>query len=129
MKRLVLSIIYLTIIVIVPSCHNSDKWTKLDMKQSLDYYHYLIDSNKYNPINQKPKLIHSEELAIKIAEIYLFDIYGKNEIIKQKPYQICLVNNYWIIVGSYLSIKATGGVFEIAIDSRNGQIVGIIKGE
>jgi hypothetical protein len=123
---------YLLIILFISafsySC-TTDKWKKLDKKESLEYYSELAKGERYSTLNWKPTLIDNEEMAIKIAETYLFKIYGKKEILRQQPYNIDLINNCWIIVGTMPSYFIKGGVFEIAIDSRNGEVLGLIHGE
>lgn len=40
----------------------------------------------------------------------------------KKPYQINLINDYWIITGT-LHKKMIGGVFEMVFDSWNGKVL------
>ncbi|GHC65385.1 NTF2 fold immunity protein [Ulvibacter litoralis] len=78
---------------------------------------FKTDTTKtYQPI------IATEEKAIKYAELFMFDRYGKETIEFEKPYQVYLIDNYWIIFGT-LPKNYRGGVFEIVFDSRNGKII------
>lgn len=121
-------LIILFIAILSDSC-TTDKWKRLDKKDSLEYYSELAKGERYSTVNWKPALIDNEEMAIKVAETYLFKTYREKEIKQQQPYNIDLINNCWIIVGTMPSHFITGGVFEIAIDARNGEVLGLIHGE
>ena len=58
----------------------------------------------------------------------LFSIYGKDNIIKQSPYEIYFIDNYWVIGGT-LPKEYLGGTFLIIIDSRNCKIIRITHGK
>ncbi|MFL9845040.1 NTF2 fold immunity protein [Flavobacterium rhizosphaerae] len=62
--------------------------------------------------------------AINIAEPILFRLYGRDNILKQKPYENYLINNYWIIMGTMPKDKM-GGVFLIIIDARDCRVLRI----
>ena len=76
----------------------------------------------------KEKEINDEVSAISVAEPILFSSYGKENILKQRPYKIGKVQNYWVIYGTFNSL-GFGGVFEIIIDSKNGKIVRLTHGK
>ena len=65
--------------------------------------------------------------AVAIAEPILFGIYGKTEILSEKPYKIFHINNYWILEGTLHADE--GGVFLIIINDRNCQVIKIIHGK
>lgn len=74
------------------------------------------------------KVITDKETAISISETILFKIYGKNNIIKQRPYEVNKIENYWILNGT-LPKKMLGGTFLIIINSTNGQIIKLTYGK
>lgn len=76
----------------------------------------------------KEKEINDEVSAISVAEPILFSSYGKENILKQRPYKIGKVQNYWVIYGSHPK-PHIGGVFEIIINSKTGRIVKVTHGE
>jgi len=76
----------------------------------------------------KEKEINDEVSAISVAEPILFSSYGKENILKQRPYKIGKVQNYWVIYGD-LPKPQIGGVFEIIINSKTGRIVKVTHGE
>lgn len=76
----------------------------------------------------KEKEINDEVSAISVAEPILFSSYGKENILKQRPYKIGKVQNYWVIYGSHPK-PHIGGVFEIIINSKTGRIVKVTHGK
>jgi len=81
--------------------------------------------------NAKPfydTLIKDKEMAIAIAEPILFKIYGKPNIIEQRPYESYLINGYWYISGT-LPKGWTGGVFEIIIRSKDACVIKLSHGK
>lgn len=87
----------------------------------------LIDK-EYNEIDNKKILIKDEKQFISIIEPILFDIYGKDRIIDERPYEVYFAKNYWII-SSYLAPGVEGGVFMAIMDARNCEIIRIEHGE
>lgn len=88
----------------------------------------LSDKSQHNVIDNKTVIIKDSITAISIAESILFSIYGKENIIEQKPYEIYLIDNYWIIIGT-LPKNYLGGTFLIIIDSRDCKIIKITHGK
>ncbi|MCL1937341.1 MAG: YbbC/YhhH family protein [Candidatus Azobacteroides sp.] len=68
--------------------------------------------------------IPNEEIAFKIAEIVLTQIYGKENINEGKPFSINLENDIWIIEGTLYRRK--GGVAYMEIQKKDGKILKII---
>jgi NTF2 fold immunity protein len=73
-------------------------------------------------------LIKNKETAIAIAEPILFDIYGKKDIINERPYECYLIDGYWYISGT-LPKDWLGGVFEIIINAKDGKIIKLTHGK
>ncbi|KUJ60061.1 hypothetical protein AR687_20115 [Flavobacteriaceae bacterium CRH] len=88
----------------------------------------LSKEPQHNVVNGETLIIKDSISAIKIAETVLFEIYGKQNIEKQKPYETYLIDTYWIISGT-LPQKYKGGTFLIIIDSRNSKILKITHGK
>ena len=88
----------------------------------------LSKKPQHNVVNNKTIIIKDSVTAIKIAEPILFNIYGKQNIEKQKPYEIYLLENYWVISGT-LPENYLGGTFLIIIDARNSQNIKITHGK
>lgn len=84
----------------------------------------LTDTLQHNVIDDKQIIIKDSLTAISIAEPILYSIYGKDNIIKQRPYDVYLIDYFWVIKGT-LSQESLGGVFLIILDSRNARIIRI----
>ncbi|SHM49242.1 YbbC/YhhH family protein [Flavobacterium chilense] len=82
------------------------------------------DPSQDNVVDNKKLLIKNNETAIKIAEPILFGIYGEDQIEDQKPYEIHLIDNYYVINGT-LMWGEQGGTFLIIIDGRNAKVLKI----
>lgn len=88
----------------------------------------LSDTSIHNIINSEQVIIKEESDAIKIAEVILFSIYSKENIVKQYPYEVYYIDNYWIISGT-LPKGWRGGTFLIILDSRNSAVLRITHGK
>ena len=123
------NILFLVVLVSILSCNKeietpSFEKIKLSEKETLKE---INDSTLHNAIG-KDEIITDEKTTISIAEPLLFSVYGKENIIKQRPYKIGKVQNYWVVSGS-LPKPQIGGVFEMIIDSKNGEIIRLTHGE
>ncbi|MGJ8667834.1 MAG: NTF2 fold immunity protein [Patiriisocius sp.] len=92
-----------------------------DFKHAEQLLEYAL-KNKSDRTEMKFKLIPKKENAINYAEIILFELYGIEKIELEKPYEIHLINDYWIITGT-LPKEMVGGVFEMVFDSWNGKVL------
>jgi hypothetical protein len=88
----------------------------------------LTNKSKHNVIDNKTVVIKDSLTAINIAEPILFSIYGKDNITKQRPYEIYFIDSYWVIGGT-LPKEYLGGTFLIIIDSRDSKIIKITHGK
>lgn len=89
----------------------------------------LNNKTAHNVIVKKTsKSLLQKETVIKIAELVLFQIYGKENILRQKPYKTFRINNFWLVEGT-LPEGFKGGVFQIIIDDRTGEIKRITHGK
>ncbi|MGE5943175.1 MAG: YbbC/YhhH family protein [Flavobacteriales bacterium] len=98
-----------------------------DFKHAEKLLEYAL-KNKSDRTEMKFKLIPKKENAINYAEIILFELYGKEKIELEKPYDIQLINDYWIITGT-LPKEMVGGVFEMVFDSWNGKVLMLEHGK
>ena len=67
-------------------------------------------------------LIKDKETAITLSESILFKIYGKDNIINQRPYEIYNIDGYWFLSGT-LPKGMLGGTFLIIINASTGQVI------
>jgi len=76
--------------------------------------------------NSKP--LPNGDAAVHATEPILFQTYGKNQILEQRPYEVYLIDHYWVITGT-LPRNMVGGTFLIIMDSKNSQIVELTHGK
>lgn len=82
-----------------------------------------INYSNFNDIYKEDGYVPNAEIAVKIAEVILFNIYTKELIINQRPYNVYLKNNsIWCIEGN-LPPNFEGGVFYIEICKDNGAVL------
>ena len=105
------------------SC-NENRYKAMNKEQAIKILNdAVLDSADLR--HQAEMLIDNEETAIAVAEIFLFRVYGKDKIMNERPYEICLVKNYWIIEGT-LPEGYDGGTFQIVLNSLDGQVLRLI---
>ena len=79
-----------------------------------------------SPTNKSPfphPLIATEALAIAVAEPMLFSVYGRENILRQRPYRVRLTNGYWHLSGTLPAPAATvGGTFYLVIEASNCRV-------
>ena len=139
-----ISILILLLLIILPGCkkvqskHESISNSEVIIDSTSNNYRryqveaihiieeYLSDSTK-NLLKGKV-LIQNKEQLTHIAEPILFNIYGEKKITHEKPYNIFLIGEYWIMFGS-LPDGMKGGTFNIAINRRTCEVVGISHGK
>ncbi len=97
-------------------------------KEYAEKHLMLALKNNADRTKMNEKLILKEANAIKYAELILFEKYKKDNIEFQKPYQVYLIDDYWVIYGT-LPKNYKGGVFSIVFDSWNGKILRLTHGK
>lgn len=83
-------------------------------------------SNKLN--EQRGGRIADSLAAVLTAEKMLFDVYGEQNIKRQRPYEIHKIRNFWCISGT-LPVHTTGGTFFIILDETDGRTVTLSHGK
>ena len=134
------------LIIFVFSCNGinkneslkNDSETNSEKKDSVKHYFvgeklekeelngFLKDSN--NNLLKGEILIKDTQTLISIAEPILFNIYGKQSIIDERPYEVNLFGDYWIMSGT-LKEGWIGGTFSFAINRKTCTVVGISHGK
>lgn len=66
-------------------------------------------------------LIKDSATAIAIAEPILFNVFGRNKILNERPYEVYLIDGYWYLSGT-IPKGSKGGGFEIIFSAKDGQI-------
>lgn len=88
----------------------------------------LSKQSQHNVVDNGQNLLNDSATAIKVAEAVLFNIYGKENIETQKPYEIYLIKNYWVIQGN-LPEGFIGGTFIIILNAKDAKIIKISHGK
>jgi hypothetical protein len=101
--------------------------TKLGVEYAKSELNKALSSNSERQI-LVDKVITDKETAIKISETILFKIYGKENIISQRPYEINKFDEYWVLNGT-LPENMKGGTFLIILNSTNGEIIKLTHGK
>jgi len=106
---------------------NSQEDSKLE-----EYMDSILNGKTHNALDYDDfYMIEDKETAISIAVVYAISIYGEESIIKQKPYNAEFYNGHWIVTGSFpnTGYYAGGGVFEIVLSQKNGEVINITHGK
>lgn len=75
-------------------------------------------------------VVSNETIAVAIAKVYVSHIYGKECLLKEKPYIVKLINDsLWSISGSLPERRYFGGTFSLRIDKKTGGVVSIKHGK
>jgi hypothetical protein len=130
MKQIAIILFYFFIVTcqIAYTQNSEDRWIMGKERMEKLLKESLSDTSVHNYVITDRILLKDEKKAIGFAENVLFDIYGKDEIIDQRPYEIYFIDYYWIIKGT-LPKTCVGGTFLIIIDSRDYRIVRISHGQ
>lgn len=110
------------------SCQNNIINSKPTLHAENELNIALSKQSQHNIINNGENIVKDSATAINIAEIVLFNIFGKENIEKQKPYEIDFIRNYWIIEGS-LPQGFKGGTFIIILNAKDAKIIKISHGK
>ena len=89
---------------------------------------HIIEKSKHELVKYlDKKLVTDSFTAVKIAESILFKAIGEKEIIKQRPYEVYFISDFWFIRGTIKKVKPGtmlgGGQFNIIIDSYDSRVV------
>jgi hypothetical protein len=68
-------------------------------------------------------------MAAGIAGPILFSNYRRSQIVEQRPYRCCLIDNYWIISGTFPEKHILGGTFLIILAARTSKVIKVTHGE
>jgi hypothetical protein len=129
-----LSLFILTFLVVACNSPTSEEGTTQKVERNFNASEHLIlgEENARNQLHEAisgkgqpftwDTLIKTSFTAIAIVEPILFDIFGREQILEEKPYEVYHIDGYWYFSGT-LPKKSKGGTFEIMLSSRNGEII------
>jgi hypothetical protein len=76
----------------------------------------------------KDGFVPDEKTAVRVAEAVLSPIYGEEKILSERPFSAKLKGDVWTVTGS-LPEGMAGGVAEVKISKRTGEILGVTHGK
>ncbi|AYN01392.1 NTF2 fold immunity protein [Chryseobacterium sp. 3008163] len=127
---------FLTLILTLFSCSEKTSNSKDELSQTQiytenkdsEYAKEELENAKINNEFSPTKAILNSKTAVEIAENILFPIYGKDNIIKQRPYDVNFIDGYYIINGTFPK-PTIGGTFLIIINSKDGKVIKLTHGK
>ena len=139
-------ILILFSLLIFPSCRNTQnkQGASINSEEIIDstvvrINHDTLSISKINELEgyyKKPQkellggivIIKNTRDLVNIAEPILFSIYGKKNIVGERPYYAKLIGDYWEMSGS-LPTGSLGGTFFIVINRKTCEIVRLSHGK
>jgi len=129
LKKRILIVIIFSIAVILSTCTPPRFWGRYYVhkkEQDSNLKRYISDSlyfaSENRIIPKTSRKIKNKKELIKLVEPLLFEKFGEQEIISEKPYQIFMARGFWVITGT-MKCGYAGGTFVSVVDSESGEIV------
>lgn len=86
---------------------------------------YWIDDGRRTVFIRGGDVIPNARIAVEVAKPILYNAFGKENVDKNLPFRIELINDsIWALSGS-LSPKSLGGTFHMTMLKWNGQVISI----
>ena len=101
----------------------------MDETEAKQCFNYFLQNDSMFKKYSDTVLIRNEELAIKIAEPYLFEKFGKSIVESERPYHIAYMDSCWVIEGADNDSEEKGGTFSIILSALDGKVVWIAHGK
>jgi len=105
------------LLIICLYCFHQGTKSHLDARQAESYVHQLTD-NKYDCARND--ILISERTAIKIADRLFSEKYGIWHTLLCKPFDIYLINGYWLVYGPVSKSRFDNGPM-IIINHHTGE--------
>ncbi len=110
------------------SCKNSTSFTPLSDKDCIYENKPILYPKSVPNTNYKKGIIPDKETACRIAESYFYREYGEN-IYKERPYSVTLLNNgIWVVTTAYHEWQF-GGDGYIELNKSDGKVIRLIFGK
>ena len=84
----------------------------------------IVGAYSQTPPSSQPK-VPNAETAVKVAEAALIPVYGKKQILSERPFKATLEGDVWTVVGTLHcgAPQCTGGTAEVKISESSGKIL------
>ncbi len=118
-------IIFIFLLFFISQMNSEEKTSLFEL-----YLNSVLNGQRHNALDSDSIiLITDKTTAISIAEIYARSVYGDNTVDNEIPLIAELCNGYWIVTGTPLPEEYVGGIVEIVINQKNGEVINISHGE
>lgn len=124
------NIVLLVLVLLTVACSKiKQRSNNEETKDTLRTFKVIERPLGYDNVDGIDKIegyVPNADIAVQISELVLCNIYKKELIIEQRPYNVFLKNNsVWCIEGN-LSDDMEGGVFYIEIRKSDGAILKVL---
>lgn len=127
---------FFALMLFAMSCTNSTSKVGEDQQSSQQIEYVMNDSLATDFYTDMKSYVPAEgfiptaDIAVKIAECVLLEIYGKESIEKEKPFSVNLVNGIWVIEGHIPNGNDSALTFcgqsYVEIRKSNGEIIKLL---
>jgi hypothetical protein len=118
-------------LILLPLYSFGQQLTKAEIRADRDIINDALH-NKTTTQILVDQVIPDKQTAIAVVEPILFKIYGKEQIVGERPYVIDLVDGYWIIYGALKELPGQivmGGTFLIVLSAKDGRVIKLTHGK
>jgi len=119
-------------LLLLPLFSSAQQLTKTELQEERQIIKDALNDKTYKQV-LVDKVIPDRETAISVAEPILFKVYGKDHIVGEKPYNVHLIDGYWLISGTLPAAlpdeDVVGGTFLIIFSSKDGRVIKLMHGK
>ena len=110
------------------SCKNNSSFIPLSDKDCKYENRPILYPKNIPNTNNKEGIVQDKETACRIAESYFYREYGEN-IYKERPYSVTLLNNGVWVVTTACHEWQSGGDGYIELNKSDGKVIRLIFGK
>jgi hypothetical protein len=90
----------------------------------------LIAGDEPSGFVPRDGFVPNAEVAVKIAEAVLIPVFGKQQVLSERPFKARLEGELWIVEGTLNCAGiCDGGTAEVRISKKSGEIIRMIHGK
>lgn len=128
MKLVIVTVLAFLVSIVFPTFGQSLKnRSTVGKEYAEEQVRLAILAGKHSKFPTDKPLLADKNIAITVAEPMLFNIYGKDNIMRQRPYEAYLVFGFWYVTGT-LPKDSEGGTFEIIIEASTSRVIDVNHG-
>jgi hypothetical protein len=115
---------FLTCLILLPLFSCGQQLSDSEIKTDRDIIKNALNDKTGKSVCVE-KVVPDKATAVAIAEPILFNVYGKDQILHERPYVVNFVDGYWVLSGS-LPKGWWGGTFLIVVSAKDGRVIRLI---